>query len=74
MSRTVIIHGRYVDRNFIPDGPLPEIDGEAELIITPATFTTRRSIADAFGMAPVLRSGDDILAQVQSERDVWGER
>jgi len=63
MSRTLVIHGRYVDRNFVPDGPLPEIEGEAELIITPATSPTSRSIADAFGMAPVLRSGDDIMAQ-----------
>jgi len=62
MSQTLVIHGRYVDRNFIPDGPLPEIEGEAELIITPAAFPASRSVADAFGMAPVLRSGDDILA------------
>ena len=34
----------------------------------------RTSVADAFGTAPVLRSGDDILAQVRADRDEWGDR
>jgi hypothetical protein len=34
----------------------------------------RGSVAEAFGAAPVLRSGDDILAQVRAERDEWGDR
>ena len=32
------------------------------------------TIADAFGSAPLLRSGDDILAQVRADRDEWGDR
>jgi hypothetical protein len=54
---------------FIPDGPLPDAEGPAELVITPTPRQARRSVADAFGAAPVLRSGDDILAQVPAERD-----
>ena len=46
----------------------------AELIITPALPRTGNSVADAFGAAPVLRAGDDILAQVRADRDEWGDR
>jgi hypothetical protein len=31
------------------------------------------SIFDLFGKAPVLRSGEDIAAQLREERDAWGE-
>jgi hypothetical protein len=34
----------------------------------------RGSVAEAFDAAPVLRSGDVILAQVRVERDDWGNR
>lgn len=74
MTQTLIVHGRYVGRTFIPDGPLPDAEGTAELVITPAPPRARGSVADAFGTAPVLRSGDDILAQVRAERDEWGDR
>ena len=52
----------------------PDEEGTAELIITPNRPKARGSIADAFGSATVLRSGDDILAQVRAERDEWGDR
>jgi hypothetical protein len=74
MSQTLIIRGRYIDRTFIPDGPLPDAEGAAQLVITPAVPRSVGSIADAFGAAPVLRSGDDILAQVRTDRDEWGDR
>jgi hypothetical protein len=74
MDQTLIVRGRYAGRTFIPDGPLPDTEGPAELIITPKPSQARGSIADAFGAAPVLRSGDDILAQVRAERDEWGDR
>ncbi len=32
---------------------------------------TGRSVADAFGTATILRSGEDILAQVRADRDEW---
>ena len=74
MSQTLIIRGRYTDRTFIPDGPLPDAEGTAELVITPVAPRSGGSVADAFGAAPVLRSGDDILAQVRADRDEWGDR
>ncbi len=74
MEPPLIIRGRYADRTFIPDGPLPDAEGPAELVITPTPSQTRGSVADAFGSATVLRSGDDILAQVRAERDEWGDR
>ena len=74
MDQALILRGRYAGRTFIPDGPLPDAEGPAELIITPTVPRARGSVADAFGRAPVLRSGDDILAQVRAERDEWGDR
>jgi hypothetical protein len=74
MSQTLIVHGRYVDRTFIPDSPLPDTEGKAELVITPTLPRSSGSIADAFGIASVLRSGDEILAQVRADRDESGER
>ncbi|MCI0455477.1 MAG: hypothetical protein L0Z62_00690 [Gemmataceae bacterium] len=74
MNQTLIVRGRYVGRTFIPDDPLPDAEGAAELVITLTPPQARGSVADAFGAAPVLRSGDDILAQVRAERDEWGDR
>jgi hypothetical protein len=74
MEQALIVRGRYVGRTFIPNGPLPDEEGTAELIITPTPPLARGSVADAFGSAPVLRAGDDILAQVRADRDEWGDR
>ena len=41
---------------------------------SPYPAPARGLVADAFGTAPVLRSGDDILAQVRADRDEWGDR
>lgn len=74
MDQTLIVPGRYSGRTFIPDDPLPDAEGAAELVITPAPAKARGSVADAFGTAPVRRSGTDILAQVRADRDEWGDR
>ena len=74
MDQTLVVRGRYAGRTFIPDGPLPDAEGPAELVITPTPPQARGSVADAFGTAPVLRSGEDILGQVRAERDEWGDR
>ena len=74
MDQTLIIRGRYAGRTFTPDDPLPDAEGAAELIITPAPSQAHGSVADAFGTAPVLRTGNDILAQLRAERDEWGDR
>lgn len=71
MNQPLIIRGRYIDHTFIPDGPLPDAEGTAQLVITPTVPNASGSIADAFGTAPILRSGDDILTQVNSDREEW---
>ena len=63
MDNTLIVLGRYSGQKFIPDSPLPDAEGVAQLIITPTTSPRSGSVADA-----VLRTGDDILAQVRAER------
>jgi hypothetical protein len=74
MLQTLIVRGRYTGRTFFPDSPLPDAEGVAELIITPSPPQARVSVACAFGTAAVLRSGDDILAEMRAERDEWGDR
>lgn len=74
MDQTLIVRGRYVGGAFIPDGPLPDTEGPAELVIKPASPRQLTSIADAFGTAPVLRTGSEILAQARADRDAWGDR
>lgn len=74
MNQTLIVQGRYADRMFIPDGPLPDAEGAAQLVITPVPTQTSGSVADAFGTAPILRAGADILAHLRAERDGWGDR
>jgi hypothetical protein len=63
MNKTLVIRGRDANRMFIPDGPLPDAEGPAELVITPNPQKARGSVADAFGNAPVLRSGDRVYYQ-----------
>ena len=74
MNQPLVVRGHYSGHRFIPDGPLPEAGGTAELIITPVASSSTVSIADAFGKASRLRTGEDIAAQIQAERNEWGER
>ncbi|MFM7150184.1 MAG: hypothetical protein ACKO23_10110 [Gemmataceae bacterium] len=74
MKQTLTIHGRYVGRTFIPDGPLPDEEGTAELVITLNRPKAGGSIADAFGKATVLRSDVNILNQLRADRNDWGDR
>jgi hypothetical protein len=74
MNQTLIIRGRYIDHQFIPDGPLPDAEGTAQLVITTTAPKSGGSIADTFGSASVLRSGEEILEQVKQDRDEWGDR
>ncbi|MGL6096124.1 MAG: hypothetical protein ACRC7O_10055 [Fimbriiglobus sp.] len=76
MSEPLVITGRYTGRTFIPDGPLPDAEGTAELVVTPTSPDVPPaggSIFDFFGKAPVLRTAEDIAEQVREERDSWGE-
>ena len=81
MKTAIIIQGTYSGRTFIPDGPLPDAVGRAELIVVPEESAAptgqpkgKRSAFDFFGKAPVLRSREDIDAQIREERDSWGDR
>ena len=74
MNQTLIVPGRYADRMFVPDGPLPDTEGSAQLVITLTPAPTLRSVAEAFGTATVLWAGGDILAQLRADRDEWGDR
>ena len=69
MDTPVIIHGKVVNREFVPDQPLPDIEGPAELIVH--AQSSRRSMFDVFGKAEQLRSGDSIDAQIREERAAW---
>jgi hypothetical protein len=41
MEQTLIVHGRYSGRAFIPDGPLPDTEGSADLVIAPVSLRAR---------------------------------
>jgi hypothetical protein len=77
MSEAIVVRGTYVGQVFIPAEPLPAVEGRAELIVFPERESEPTaqtpSIFDLFGKAPVLRSAEDIEAQVRHEREAWGE-
>ncbi len=72
MSKVIVVHGRYADYTFLPEGQLPDVEGVAELVITQSA-PAQVSMFDLFGKAARLRSAEDIAAQVQEERNEWGE-
>ena len=77
MAEPVVIRGRYVDRTFVPDEPLPTGEGPAELIVflgaMPPARAMPASIFDLFGKAVHPRTAEDIADQVREEREAWGE-
>ncbi len=77
MELPVIIRGTFSHKAFVPEGPLPEIEGRAELIVyaqTPVDAASQRpSILDVLGKAKRLRSAADLDAQLEEERDSWGD-
>ena len=76
MAEALVIRGRYVGQAFIPDEPLPAVEGAAQLIVFPGTSSatpSAGSIFDLFGKAPRLRTAADIDAQAQEEHGSWGE-
>jgi hypothetical protein len=77
MSEAIVIRGTYAGQVFTPSEPLPVAEGPAELIVFPkektAPLAQPISIFDLFGKAPVLRSAEDIEAQVRDERAAWGD-
>ena len=77
MSEAIVVRGNYVGQAFIANEPLPLVEGPAELIVfprqKPEASAQPLSIFDLFGKAPLLRSAEDIEAQVREEREAWGE-
>lgn len=77
VMQTIVIRGRFVDHEFVPNDPLPEVEGDAELIVHCQTCDDHaepKSMFDLFGKAAVLRSREDIDRQIQEERASWGDR
>lgn len=75
MTQAIVIRGRYAGGAFVPDEPMPAVEGTAELIVFPASSESKAvpSIFDLFGRADRLRSAADIDAQIREEREVWGD-
>jgi hypothetical protein len=78
MNGSLIIHGKVTGQAFVPDGPMPDIEGRAELVVYPAIGTPpgasgKRSIFDFIGKASEPRSAEDIEAQLREERDAWND-
>ena len=73
----IVVRGTFSNHVFVPDGPLPEIEGRAELIVysQPKEVRTasRPSIYDVLGKAKRLRSAEDIDAQLEEERASWDD-
>ena len=78
MKGTLIIHGKVRDQVFVPDEPMPKIEGPAELIVYQAvdprsSDSGARSVFDFIGKTSDPRSADDINAQLSEERDAWND-
>jgi hypothetical protein len=74
MDSPVIIRGEFVNKTFVPAGPLPEAEGPAELIVhVQSPRDASPSIFDVFGKAERLRTAEDIDAQLKEERDSWDD-
>ena len=62
----------------MPDEPIPNIEGPAELIVYPLVDPRpsglgTRSVFDFIGKASEPRSAEDIDAQLREERDAWND-
>ena len=77
MDTPLVIRGHFSHQAFVPDQPLPDIEGPAELIVYPpkATVATAQgtSVFDFFGKAPRFRSAEELDAQLREEREAWGD-
>jgi hypothetical protein len=71
----VVIREAFVNKAFVPEEPLPEVEGRAELIVhtqMPDNAASQRpSICDLFGKAKRLRSAEDVDSPLGKERVAW---
>lgn len=73
MSTPIVVRGQYAGGVFVPSEPLPDAEGPAELLVFPHSPPSKGgTIFDVFGKAKVLRSAEDIAAQLAEERAAWG--
>ena len=72
MNTPVIIRGTFTNQVFVPEGPMPKVEGRAELIVYRQSANEISqpcpSIFDCFGKAEPLRSAEDIDAQLILQR------
>jgi len=76
VSGPLVIHGKVVNKSFVSDEPMPDLEAPAELIVyaPPADGPRpRKSMFDVFGKAQRLRSAEELDAQLREERDAWNE-
>ncbi len=77
MDTPVIIRGTFTNQVFVPEGPMPKVEGRAELIVyepvPDAEEDDDSSLFDLFGKAPQLRSAEDLDARLRAERDSWDD-
>lgn len=77
MDTPLVIRGHFSHQAFVPDQPLPDIEGPAELIVYPPAPVVRKakghSMFSVFGKAAQLRTAEDIDAQIAEERRSWDE-
>jgi hypothetical protein len=78
MNRSLVIHGKVSGQIFVPNEPMPDIEGPAELIVYPAVnplpgAAGTRSVFDFIGKDREPRSAEDLDAQLLEERAAWNE-
>jgi hypothetical protein len=78
MDAAIVIHGKIASGQFVADEPIPNVEGQAQLIVYARDSSRMESRAvsvfDLIGKAEHLRSGEDIDAQIREEREAWGNR
>lgn len=75
MDKALVIRGRFARKAFVPDGPMPDLEGPAELIVYSGEAAQEQgageSVFGLFGKANRLRSAEDIDLQIRRERQAW---
>ena len=73
MESPVVIRGTFTNQVFVPEGPLPRVEGRAELLVYEEASESQdeddASLFDLFGKAPQLRTAEELDAKLQAERD-----
>jgi hypothetical protein len=77
MENPLVIRGTFVNKAFVPEGPLPDAEGPAEMIVdtqaSAAEPPKRPSIYDVLGKAKRLRTAEELDARLEEECASWGD-